>query len=426
VPRVNVDSSFFGDPRIDALARLANISKQAARGHLLSLWHYCYAQISEIVTHSDADIHAEWFSTNGKSFGELLVLANLADRCLMSDGSIRVRGIGGRISYLLRAREAGIKSAQTRKEREGTAQPSKVGPRSSNLPSERSSVVETPNSVTIAEGTPKVSPRSGNLPSGAAEPLALALDLDLAPALALALAQKSEEKKSVLSTKQLSTGKQSTRVGRADDSPPASALVEVWNAERGPLPAVQSLTASRERHAKARLKEQPDLEVWRKVVRRIRDNPWCCGQNERGWVATFDYLCRAKTWLQYTEDAELSRENLANTSGVWAAYREAYQARYGQEPIVNSKQLELCHQLCLRLGDALAPQVAKFYVSHSGAFYSQQLHPLTLAVRDAEKLHTEWKAGVQMTSAMSREGEMIQNNRQAIAVALGRSGNVAG
>ncbi len=66
------------------------------------------------------------------------------------------------------------------------------------------------------------------------------------------------------------------------------ALVEAWNdGTTVPLPRVQELTHSRQRRANERLKEA-GFDVWREVIARIESSPFCRGDNDRGWVATFD------------------------------------------------------------------------------------------------------------------------------------------
>lgn len=73
--------------------------------------------------------------------------------------------------------------------------------------------------------------------------------------------------------------------------PPAEALVALWNAHRGDaLSQCRELSASRRRHASARLHDHPELDYWRSVVERVAASPFCRGQNDRGWRATFDWL----------------------------------------------------------------------------------------------------------------------------------------
>ena len=80
-------------------------------------------------------------------------------------------------------------------------------------------------------------------------------------------------------------------------------------------------------------------------------------------------------------------------STVWDHYSQAYEARYKAAPVRNKKTNALCKQLVDRLGAEEAPQVAVFYLKHTGPLYVSSAHCLDLLVRDAEKLRTEWATG---------------------------------
>lgn len=83
--------------------------------------------------------------------------------------------------------------------------------------------------------------------------------------------------------------------------PSPASLLETWNRERGPLPEAKGLSGPRERHARTRLGETPDLERWAAAVRRIARSPFCLGSNDRGWRATFDWLLQPDTLLKVEE-----------------------------------------------------------------------------------------------------------------------------
>jgi len=84
-----------------------------------------------------------------------------------------------------------------------------------------------------------------------------------------------------------------------------SALVEIWNTHKAPgMPGVTTpLRAGRPRTrmTTARLTEDPDLGRWREVVQRIARSKFCCGENDRGWVADFDFLVRPETFTKVLE-----------------------------------------------------------------------------------------------------------------------------
>lgn len=67
-------------------------------------------------------------------------------------------------------------------------------------------------------------------------------------------------------------------------------LMELWNATTTkPIPRCRELTVLRSKKASARLRERPIAE-WRDVIARIQASPFCRGDNDRGWTATFDWI----------------------------------------------------------------------------------------------------------------------------------------
>lgn len=79
--------------------------------------------------------------------------------------------------------------------------------------------------------------------------------------------------------------------GAGGDS--VEALRDVWNANRPPeCPEWRTTGPERERAAKARLKELPDLGAWVEVVKRLQGAAFARGRNDRGWVADPDFLLR--------------------------------------------------------------------------------------------------------------------------------------
>lgn len=98
---------------------------------------------------------------------------------------------------------------------------------------------------------------------------------------------------------------------------------------------------------------------------------------------------------------------------TWSVYSNSYFVRYQSEAPSNARNNSLCLQLVKLVGEQEAPYVANYYVRHNDAFYVQAMHPLNLLVRDAQKLHTEWKTGTQMTGTKARGIERQQNNLNA-------------
>jgi uncharacterized protein YdaU (DUF1376 family) len=78
-------------------------------------------------------------------------------------------------------------------------------------------------------------------------------------------------------------------------------LRELWNEEtNGLLPQCLKLTDQRRKHVAARLTETP-FDQWVDIITRIKKSSFCCGENDRGWKATFDWLIRPETATRVLE-----------------------------------------------------------------------------------------------------------------------------
>ena len=79
------------------------------------------------------------------------------------------------------------------------------------------------------------------------------------------------------------------------------ALMSVWNTlTQPPIPQCREVSKSRSVHAKARLSERT-LSDWHEIISRIQDSGFCRGENDRGWVATFDWLLKPDTAVKVLE-----------------------------------------------------------------------------------------------------------------------------
>lgn len=104
-------------------------------------------------------------------------------------------------------------------------------------------------------------------------------------------------------------------------------------------------------------------------------------------------------------------------SEIWDAYKQAYQARYGVEPVRNATTNTQCASLAKRLGGA-ACEVVRFYLSHNDGYFLRQQHPIGLCLAQAESLHTQWQRGVAVTSGQVRQFENQHNTKSAVEQAL--------
>ena len=113
---------------------------------------------------------------------------------------------------------------------------------------------------------------------------------------------------------------------------------------------------------------------------------------------------------------------------TWNAYAAAYEERYGTAPKRNAKVNGQLAQLVARLGAEEAPRVAAFYVSVNRNLYVSAGHVTDLLLRDAERLHTDWKlqrtgdvvTQSPVSSAKSDRMNELTRGRMGHATALAR------
>lgn len=69
-----------------------------------------------------------------------------------------------------------------------------------------------------------------------------------------------------------------------------SALVELWQKHSGPLPKCIGLSRHEHDKIKERMKENPDVAYWEKIIKKMADNPYFSGANNLKWKADFLWL----------------------------------------------------------------------------------------------------------------------------------------
>ena len=94
-----------------------------------------------------------------------------------------------------------------------------------------------------------------------------------------------------------------------------------------------------------------------------------------------------------TGDTSPNSTQISPATQAWVRYSTAHKLRYGVFPVRNARANGLLSQLVGRLGAVEAPDVAEFFIRHDDQFYVKAGHPLTLLLRDAEKLRTQWASG---------------------------------
>jgi uncharacterized protein YdaU (DUF1376 family) len=72
-------------------------------------------------------------------------------------------------------------------------------------------------------------------------------------------------------------------------------------ASRVGWPSVQARTPARRAALKARLAEAGGIDGWRAALVKARASPHLCGQNDRGWTASFDFLTSQASFAKLME-----------------------------------------------------------------------------------------------------------------------------
>ncbi len=71
---------------------------------------------------------------------------------------------------------------------------------------------------------------------------------------------------------------------------PHEKIRELYNMNCKSLPTLLKLSKQRKQRLQVRWREHPDLQWWIKLFQKVEETPFCCGDNDRGWKASFDWL----------------------------------------------------------------------------------------------------------------------------------------
>ncbi len=99
---------------------------------------------------------------------------------------------------------------------------------------------------------------------------------------------------------------------------------------------------------------------------------------------------------------------------AWTAYIAAYKKRHNHDPTRNKTVNAQMANFVRRVGGADAPGIAAFYVAHNDFLYVKSMHPVSLMLRDAEGLRTQWLNNRAVTSADARQTETSDRFRSQI------------
>lgn len=124
-----------------------------------------------------------------------------------------------------------------------------------------------------------------------------------------------------------------------------------------------------------------------------------------------------KTEAELAEDARLAAQKEVCRQ-TWAAYCEAYVARYSIEPARNGTTNSQVINLVKRLGKE-APDVARFFVSCvNESFVVSKCHDLGLLVPGYQSYRTQWMTGNTITQTRARQIDQSQANFSVVGEAM--------
>lgn len=91
------------------------------------------------------------------------------------------------------------------------------------------------------------------------------------------------------------------RPAPSEDRLTPESLAAIWNAERDHLPECLKLSDARRKAARARIRECPDVEEWRTVIRKLAASPVWSNRAKGDWRPDFDFLLQTNTYAQVLE-----------------------------------------------------------------------------------------------------------------------------
>lgn len=113
-------------------------------------------------------------------------------------------------------------------------------------------------------------------------------------------------------------------------------LVRIWNEERKPGPTIRDITDSRRYHYQLALRVQPDLSIWRMVIRWMNTQKWMNAGgsgDHRNWRADLDWLAKPGKLQAQHERALTDRAFQRAEAGLGTSTegRDAAKGRTGRQ-----------------------------------------------------------------------------------------------
>lgn len=263
MPRLNIEDGILADPRFQMLVRRLDGDLERALGRVVRLWWSAQKHWGN----GRRPIPLDEFHFGGFDH---IVDSGMAE---VKEDGVYVRGARDQFEWLAArsdaARLAGQASAEARRAKNGSAIP--TGARN------RTTTERRPNDRSVATERPPNDDRTSPNPH------------------TLSLSLTHEDSHAVSSP----------------SAPTPRQLADVWNDEaKGAMVKVAEVKAGTKRFnsAKARLQDEPDLDLWRTRIRKLAGLPWVRGETpgrngNKPWRGNFDWLIRPDTRTKIIEGA---------------------------------------------------------------------------------------------------------------------------
>jgi (p)ppGpp synthase/HD superfamily hydrolase len=108
---------------------------------------------------------------------------------------------------------------------------------------------------------------------------------------------------------------------------------------------------------------------------------------------------------------------------TWESYKNAYNQRYGVDPLRNAAVNGMIAKFTKAVPQDDAPFIAEFFVRHNDRWFVNRKHSVKDLLGSADKLYAEWKTNTPTTSSQAHQidetagrgnvwNEMIEKNRR--------------
>lgn len=98
----------------------------------------------------------------------------------------------------------------------------------------------------------------------------------------------------------------------------AHPITEIWNENCGQLPKVQRVDGKRLKLVVEAWKLFPEPEFWVSTIRRLSQSYFCTGNNDKNWIATFDWFFKPGNYEKVSEGNYDNRQKQSMLSGELA------------------------------------------------------------------------------------------------------------